>query len=409
VNNLKSLDGRFETVIQGDGNLVTYDLANGKPVWDSQSGKWRGVDAGATWPPANPEPGPGPDPGPGPEPGPGPAPPADRRILLGNFCNIRDSRNRPIFSSCFLAQTDAMKDEWISREIDAGGNCYTFSVETGYGSFSGPKEWGYGEVINFYRTGRFGEVLDGLDRILKRGLVPRLFLDSGGPFPGTPYLTELAAAFPAAYREPVDWVVAWEPVKGDWKSDEFSRAIRGVRGVLGDSPILQCHLSPERAAGSSNPPEDADPWKSDEVGFWFGYGGEQFDGILYQSSVPLGNGRDKTNHFGELGWKERGIEVAERFLPPGTPMPGAAGFKMEGDKDPVTGIPECRVHPGVAGFHSWFGANGNGRKRGIPALTWFEATAYTYIREQSDEAWAREVATWAKSVGFQGFGNGLPY
>jgi hypothetical protein len=56
VNKLVSDDGRFETNIQGDGNLVTYDLATGKVVWDSMSGHWRGVDDVPWVPPDPPKP-----------------------------------------------------------------------------------------------------------------------------------------------------------------------------------------------------------------------------------------------------------------------------------------------------------------------------------------------------------------
>lgn len=399
MNKLISDDGRFELNIQGDGNLVTYDRATGKPVWDSMSGKWHGYDPTASWPP------PGPEPGPDPEPT--PRPPTGRGLVNANFCNLRDSRGRRIFSSCLAAQTPDMIGEWIDREVQAGGTEYVLSVETGYASFDGPADWGYREVVHFYRAGRFREILTCLERILAKNLTPVLFLDPGGPFPGTAALVEIVKAVPAELADLSKFVLAWEPVKGDWPSDALSRAARAVRYALGDHRILLCHLSPGRAAGSSNPREDADPWKGDEVGFWFEHGGEDFDGFLYQSDVPRGPGRDKLNAWGFPCWQERGIEVAERFLPPGSPMPGAAGFQIE-ERDDDGSLRPARVHPGVAGYHSWFGANGNGRKRGLVPLTWFEATAYTFIREQSDEAWAREVATWAKSVGFQAFGNGLP-
>lgn len=401
MNRIASDDGRFESIIQSDGNLVTYDRANGKPVWDSLSGKWRGVDPSAVWPPPGPEP--GPEPGPTPE----PPPVADRRILRGNFCNLIDSTGRPIFSSCLAAQTPDMQAEWIDRELQAGGTHYVLSVETGYGSFSGPKEWGYGNIVHFYRSGRWAEFMAALDRVLAKNLIPTVFLDSGGRYPGEQFLTELLKAFPDGYFDLQDTAIAWEPVKGDWPSGDFSRAIRTVRSILGPKPILLCHLSPSRASGSANPPEDGDPWQGDEAGFWFDHGGDDFDGFLYQSDVPRGDESDRRNAWGELVWKERGIEVAERFLSPGTPMPGAAGFMMEA-RDEDDNLLPARVHPGVAGYHSWFGPHGNGRQRGLVPLTWFEATAYTFIRQQSDEAWAREVATWAQSIGFQGFGNGLP-
>ena len=70
-------------------------------------------------------------------------------------------------------------------------------------------------------------------------------------------------------------------------------------------------------------------------------------------------------------WGERAKEVADRAL--GNP-----------------GVPD------------WFA----GIRR--PTLIWFEATAYDYIRNKSTSAWARDVARSAQTLGFQGFGNGLP-
>lgn len=338
---LISPNARYELNIQNEGNLVVYRRADGAVIWASP------VDAH-----------------PLPDPPAPPAPPPDIRLVRANFCNLSDSTGRPIFSSCLAAQTPAMQAEWIQREIDAGGTHYLVCTFSGYHDL-------YGEPIHFWTSGRWNEWLDALQRILDARLTPIVMLDPGDACPGPKQFRDMIAAIPPQWYSRCLWVPAFEPVKGAWTSRQFNDVAATIRAALGPEPLLGYHLSPGRAAFSSNPVEPDDPWQGAEMGCWHTHAGVHADLFLYQSPVP----REGVYDTSEDGWCSRAIEVRDRFLGGCPPAP------------------------------DWFTAP---RRRGRPTLVWLEATAYTYIRGQSSSAWAREVARYAQSLGYQGFGNGVP-
>ena len=296
-----------------------------------------------------------------------PPPPvvADQRVVRANFCNLTDSVPRPIFSSCLAAQSPEMQEEWITRERLAGGTHYVFSIESGYRDI-------YPEVVNFYDAGRMPEWIATLDRVLAAGLVPVVMLTAGNAYPGYAYLTALVQAIPASYYDRVIWCCGWETVVYSWSSRQYFDGNVALRTALGPTALMACHLTPGRASFSSNPVEPDDPWQGDEVACWhdhWGPSGHPFAVFLYQSPPPPeGAAFDVT---APDSWGERAMEVADRFL-------------------------------GLPGAPDWF----SGITR--PTLIWFEATAFTFIRGQSSSAWACTVARHAQTLGYRGFGNGLP-
>ena len=216
------------------------------------------------------------------------------------------------------------------------------------------------------------EWLEALDRVLAAGLVPVVMLDPGNAYPGSDYLRTVIRAIPASYYDRAIWCCGWETVAGAWTSRQFFDANLALREELGPTALMACHLTPGRASFSSNPVEPDDPWQGDEVACWhdhWGAFGHPFAVFLYQSPPPPeGAAFDVT---APDSWGERAKEVADRFL-------------------------------GLPGAPDWFA----GITR--PTLIWFEATATTFIRGQSSSAWARQVARDAQTLGYQGFGNGLP-
>jgi hypothetical protein len=304
------------------------------------------------------DPAPIPDPPAPPDP---PTPTTNLALVMANFCNLTDSVPRPIFSSCLAAQSPEMQEEWITRERLAGGTHYVLSIETGYP--------GYGDPLNFYTAGLMPTWLEALDRVLAAGLVPVVFLSSGNRYPGADYFRGVIAAIPASYHPRCVWVCGWECVAGGWSSAEFLRGNLALREALGSGPLMGCHLSQGRLSFSSHPIEPDDPWQGDEVRCWrdnWGPQGHPFDVFLYQSIVA-DSPFDPTS-----GWGGRAKECIDRLVGGRPPAP------------------------------DWFA----GIKRPIPV--WFEATAFSYIRGQSTSDDARRVARDAQTLGFVGFGNGLP-
>lgn len=296
---------------------------------------------------------------------PTPTPPpsnVDKRAVKANFCNLTDSEGRPIYSACFATQTPEMQREWLQREIDAGGTHYLICTFSGYGNH-------YPYAVHLWREGRWPEFLAALTRILDAGLVPIVMLDPGNQFPGAQQFRDMLAATPHDLYTRGIWCPAFEPIKGAWTSRQFADAALAIRAAIGPEALLAFHLSPGRAAFASNPVEPDDPWHGEEITCWHEGAGKEADLFLYQSPVPQVGVFDE----GPDGWCERAREVADRFL-------------------------------GKPGAPDWFARS---RPRGRPTLIWMEATAFSFIRGQSDGAWAREVASYAASLGYQGFGNGL--
>jgi hypothetical protein len=345
VDKLLSPNGRYELDLTNSGQLLLYRRADGTVRVIAPADPSPPVEVPTPVPPPIPS-------------------PVDPRIVRANFCNLRDSTGRAIFSSCLAAQTPAMQDEWIAREQAAGGTHYVLSIQAGYAPV-------YPEEINFHTAGRMPEWLTALNRVLAARLVPVVVLDPGNPpFPGTSYLRSLISEIPVSYYDRCIWVCGWECVKGAWSSLQFNAANLALRDEVGPRALLACHLSPGRASFASHPLEADDPWQGHELAAWRKECGPQFDLFLYQSLPPAeGAPFDVT---APDSWGERAKEVADRFL-------------------------------GLPGAPDWF-AGAVSR----PTLIWFEGTATTFIRGQSTSAWAREVARYAKTLGFQGFGNGLP-
>lgn len=324
---------------------------------------------------------------------------AEKVNVQCNFCNLRDSQGRVIFSSSIAALSLAEQDDWIAKEIAAGGTHYVTSVQTSYSGYFAPQ-------INFYETGRMAEFGASLVRIIKAGLIPIVFLHSGDSYPGDNYFRGVCREFKAFSPDIVKyclWCIAWEVVKGGYTSDEFNRANLIMREVLGDDATIAFHLSQGRAAFSSNPLEADDPWQGAEADCWTRVGTSQHplcgtlaDVFLYQSIVCTPG---EVNEYGDPTWWDRTLDTVERFLPAGTPMPGAQGVLATGRN----GAPFKRA--GVAGVDGpdWFAGQ---PKR--PALCLFEIVAYTYIRGKVNDAQVTAVANKAKSFGFTSFGNGLP-
>lgn len=293
-------------------------------------------------------------------------PPPDPLKVYGNFCNLKDSTGRVVFSSSLAAQTPEMRKEWIGLERANGGTHYFLSIQTGYTS--------YPPVINFYTSNRMTEWLKVLDEVLAANLVPVVFLHSGDSYPGQGYFHGVMLSIPTKYYNKCIWVVGWETVAGGYTSRQFKESNEIVYSYIHPyKGLLAAHLSPGRLSFSSNPVEPDDPWGGDEIRCWREWGWDRFDILLYQST-PFRPG-DTWNPTIPESPAERAVEVATRVL----------GTHVDGAPD-------------------WF--DGLGKR---PVLVAFETVAYWQIRGQGDSEYARTVADWFKSVEYQGFGNGVPH
>jgi hypothetical protein len=290
------------------------------------------------------------------QPIPAPASPFTR----ANFCNLYDSTARPIFSSCLAAQSPSVRADWIRKEKEAGGNSYILSVETGYP--------GYGPKVNFYLEQRMPELFSVLSELLAAKLQPVLFLSSGDSYPGLYYFKGLLDALSvySGYSR-IKLVPAWEPVPGGWTTRNLYDALNFLVGLVPRERLI-LHLGRNRLSWSSNPVESDDPFGGDEIAScrW----AAPFISEFFYQSDPFRPGDSfDTSISGSNA--ERAKEVADRALG----LPGAPDW--------YAGLPR-------------------------PILTAFELTAYYFIRGTGSPNYSREVASFFKGLGYQGFGNGLP-
>lgn len=323
-----------------------------------------------------------------------------------NFCNLRDSKGRYIFSEAIAALPVEDQLDWIACEKAAGGTHYTLSPETGYPGYFAPMRNLFTEGVAAQQT-----FLECVWRVVKAGLVPIIFLAGGDSYPGDDYYRSLCTWLMTAAPTLKDYAIfvcAWEAVNGGYSSNEYNRCNLIMRSIFGPSALIASHLSPERcsfASHNSGRPADKngveldDPWGGDEVGCWHSLCGPTFDLFFFQSlAVRPG----EVNQFGDPAWWDRALDCAERFLERGTPMPGAKG--LQALKRQADGTMAVFHRSGVAGVDGpdWF----EGRKR--PVLVYFEGPAYHFIRGHITSDEVRDVASKAQSFGFTCFGNGLP-
>lgn len=342
--------------------------------------------------------------------------------VLSNFCNF--FRNgEAMFTSSLFALSPSEQDAWIATET---GTHYVCAIQTGYGSFI--------PSINFFEAGRMSDVVMSLEKIIRADKVPVLFLHSGDSYPGDEYFRNLCQWFKDHAAHLIKYLVtciAWEPVNGGYSSNEFNRANKILAEIFGDDAVIAFHLSPERCAFSShasahypqyhndadendpaNGKELDDPWFDvNEPDVWFDRAdgsvcGGRCDVFLYQSSVALPGAVDE---FGQPKWWENTVQFAERFLPAGTPMPGAKGMKYR-DRDG-----NVRERVGIAGVDGpdWFRQTPAGlvdrpERRRRPVACFFEVVAWGSIRKYHGMEWTTQVANEAQSFGLTSFGNGLP-
>lgn len=343
---------------------------------------------------------------------------AMKRVMT-NFLNLRDSRNVPQFTAFIGGYPPARQNEWIQNEINAGSTHLVCATDVnGYNNMEDSDF----RKVDFYHENKWQEFADLLTRIIKKGLTPIVFLHSGDSYPGDEHFTGICDWWNtnlAKFTEYCIFVCGWETRRfGGYSANEFNRCNLIMRDKLGPigKAMLAFHGSPETGvfgshASRNNVPKDEhgceldDPWyhagEPDNWHMTVGVHGErvcgtEFEVFLYQSAVARDN---EVDEFGQPQWWDRCLDTCERFLPQGTPMPGAVGVKMRGRDGEVT------TRDGYAGGPKsavWFPANDG------PALCLFEVVAYDYIRGNCSAERVKEVARKAQSFGFPYFGNGLP-
>jgi hypothetical protein len=226
--------------------------------------------------------------------------------------------------------------------------------------------------------------------------------------------------------------IGWEVDRdrgGAFTAGQASDALLVCRQALGDRAQLVWHGQPNRTTPASyygsdynskpnratplrwvgTPPRDGawvdddDPSNGSEQGAFFveGSGFAEIDIVFYQTDHGLDgpsyvSGDPGLDQFGQPRWWGRVLECLDRFLPAGTPMPGAKNYQRVDDRGTL------HIHPGVAGATDsagyrppdWFASP---RRRGRPKWVCFETVPFEYIRggcsEEAVQRCTREAAS----------------
>lgn len=286
-------------------------------------------------------------------------------FVLTSFCNLRDSQNRVIFAPMIAMFDETVQDDWLAKTREDGGTHFVVSPYadyhgTGFNWLNEPEKF-----VALVRKVLATPAADG------KGFTPILILDSGNQPGFRDRFTQSYSQVKALLGEDEkDCIVVpgWELITAsDIKSVDMSWALETLKGQ--GWTHIWVHLSPRRAAMSSNPIEPDDPWQGGESECWKSHGGQYAEGFLYQSEA-VRPGDENCNASLEECWLNRWEDVVPRI-----------GKGMNG----------WRVMP----------------------LVYFEGPAYFYYRGQSDSAFAVTIAEKAKAMADKygvkvGFGNGIP-
>ena len=297
---------------------------------------------------------------------PAPVWPSRKTVLQyrGHLCNLRDAAGRVIWTPALPGATADVRAEWLDVLKLHGG------THVPIGPFDGGPAYPGVDWPNPNWEDHPDAIAALVREILDAEMVPVVFLDGGGRHP----VPRIDRTYPML-RDALDGlhdhvlpVIAWEPVVGDWTSDEVSYALN-LWHDLAPEFRLGYHGSPERLVGSSNPVEPDDPWQGGESEFYKFHGGEHIDIALYQ-----------TRHGREL-YEDCSPDTDDCWL--------------NRWRDYVTRI--------GGGLNGW---------RVIP-LVLFETVAYEYFRGHATGQDARVIASRAKAVADAAgvpfwWGNGAP-
>lgn len=350
--------------------------------------------------------------------------PLDRRNFRASYCSHRDHVGRVVFDPIYFGLLWDMNDR---ATIDAclavkramGVDAIQLCVQGGYPDYAA------GKTFDF-RTRP--EVYAGLcDYIHAAGFTPIILI---GTADGETYQeiyngTMRAVLEATKHLAPFAWWCPGYEVNADrgggFTAKQTDDALGLIRSVVGDEGLILLWLQPGRCTpatyygsdpnhkpgtptwcgpielkwiyGDPAHPENgawieaSDPYGGDEQGAYYKSNGREIDGLWYQT--PHGNdgpayltGGPGLDGWGQPRYLDRVIEIADRFLAPGTPMPGAVGHKSDNGHGGFN-LHTSAVAPSISAPY-WFYEY---RARGPVQFIIGETVPYEYTRgECSDEA-----------------------
>lgn len=326
---------------------------------------------------------------------PAPAPKPTRAQVLAvkaSYCSAKDDSGLVMFTAFApsLWLTNRPKfNEWIAKAKLLGTHFVVAFQSNDYKL--GPTE--FYPVPGFNFDSNPAEFCKMLDAILDAGLVPVVFLTSGDSPAERVHVTPRANAL-KAYANWCVWFHGWETIGSQnptYTSRQWFDSQNEMRAVFGPTAVLGMHVDPAerctwasaRGYNQSQPVEGCfwsgsawvendDPSGGDEIGAMRML---QIDVYAIQTrhggggpSGTMGDLNDDTTWSGHL------VEIADRFLPPGSMIPGLN-----------------RVVQGP----DWF----SGANVTRPVFCAFETVCVEYIRGQCSEQQAKDASWTCRAAG----------
>src|SRR5262245_45550645 len=365
-----------------------------------------------------------------------PTRPRDRRTMRASYCSHRDSYGDVVFDPIYFGvlwtqNNRARIMDCLATKRVLGVDAIQLCVQGGYpGYWNGqtfdfrnqPQQ--YADLCTYIRDAGFTPVIlvataDGGTHVeIYNGQMQRVL-------EATAHLAK-DAWYCAGYEQNLDR-------GGAYSARQQHDAALLMRRVLGDDALLLLWLQPLRCTmaaywgsnqsakpsrpdwnpgeliwvtSESNPNEGAwieadDPAGGGEQEAWYVQGGAEIDGLWYQTdhgvngpSYAQPGGTPGLDSHGQPRYYDRLIEICDRFLAPGTPMPGAQGFI---DSSGYTHGGVCPSHSAPDWFHSE-------RRRGRPVLAVGETVPYEYTRDSCCDEAVEECTTALTSLGITAHG-----
>jgi hypothetical protein len=349
-----------------------------------------------------------------------PAGPLDRRTMKASYCSHRDHEGAvvfdPIYFGLYWGRNDrARLDACLRVKRQLGANAVQLCVQGGYGDYMAGATFDYrGNPAEYGRLCTY---------VRDEGFTPVILVGTADGYTHTAiYDGSMARVLDATAHLAGDaWYCSGYEVDmdrgGGYTAKETDDAIALMRAHTGADALLLLWLQPNRCTAASyygsskhSKPqpwrpdvqlrwigtdtegawiEADDPYEGDEQGAWYRSHGGEIDGLWYQTphgadgpSYPSPGGQPGLDPHGKPRYWDRLIEICDRFLPPGTPMPAAEGFIDTSNLTHTSG-----TAPSLHGAPDWFASP---RPRPRPVLCVGETVPYEYSRDQCcDEAVVR--------------------
>jgi len=343
--------------------------------------------------------------------------PRDRRAFRASYCSHRDDTGDVVFDPIYFGVlwaegNRARIDRCLETKRAMGVDAIQLCVQGGY-----PGYW-QGKTFDFRgNPQRYGDLCR---YIRNAGFTPIILVSTadGGTsveiYDGT--MRNVLKAVKDLARDA--WFCHGYEVNADrgggFTAKQTDDAIALEREVLGPDALILLWLQPGRCTpatyygsdpyhqpASSVPLkwigsatsgawiEADDPYEGDEQGAYYKAHGVDIDGLWYQTPHGLDgpsyadpSGAPGLDAWGQPRYLDRVIEIADRFLPPGTPMPGALGHKSDDGHGGYV-LHTSSVAPSIHAPY-WFHEP---RARGPVLLCVGETVPYEYMRDACcDEA-----------------------